>query len=114
LDYKKLRDNYILALKNPSVAYPHFKQLDVERQVRGSDGEWSDWEAVDLEKNWEIINNLPEEDEELTPEDVRLSALVDPLPFLKAGYWEKVHIASLVPKEKKELPKFLLLLGDQA
>ena len=31
--------------------------------------------------------------------------LVDPLPFLKAGLWEKVHIASLVPKEKKEIPK---------
>jgi hypothetical protein len=30
--------------------------------------------------------------------------LVDPLPFLKAGLWEKVHIASLVPKEKRELP----------
>ena len=25
---------------------------------------------------------------------------VDPLPFLNAGLWEKVHIASLVPKEK--------------
>ena len=36
---------------------------------------------------------------------MRLEALVDPLPFLKAGYWEKVHVSSLVPKEKKEVPK---------
>src|SRR5208337_4858404 len=50
-----------------------------------------------------ILDNLPEEDEELTPETVRPDNLNDPLPFLKAGLWEKVHIASLVPKEKKEI-----------
>lgn len=105
LDYKKLRDNYTKALKNSAIAYPHFKQLDVERQVLQSDGEWSPWEATDSERNWAIVNNLPEEEDELTPESVRLNALVDPLPFLKAGYWERVHVASLVPKEKREIAK---------
>ena len=52
-----------------------------------------------------VLDNLPEVDEELTPDNVRPTNLVDPLPFLKAGLWEKVHIASLVPKEKKEVPK---------
>ncbi|MHC5545027.1 hypothetical protein ACYOEI_42870, partial [Singulisphaera rosea] len=103
LDHKKLRDNYLQALKNPAVAQPHFKQLDVERQVLQSDGSWTEWEAVDSEKNWEIVDNLPEEEEELTPETVRLDSLVDPLPFLKSGYWERVHVASLVPKENKEV-----------
>jgi hypothetical protein len=104
LDHKKLRENYLTALKNPAVAYPHYKQFDVQRQTRQPDGSWSDWEDVDRERNNLILDNLPEEEEELTPESVRISALVDPLPFLKAGYWERVHVASLVPKEKRELP----------
>jgi hypothetical protein len=104
LDHKKLRENYLTALKNPAVASPHYKQLDVQRQTRQPDGSWSDWEDVDRERNNLILDNLPEEEEELTPESVRIGALVDPLPFLKAGYWERVHVASLVPKEKRELP----------
>ncbi len=108
LDYKKLRDNYLRALKRPEVAYPHFKQLEVQRQVLQPGGQWSDWADVDYDRNSEILNNLPEEEEELTPDDVRIDALVDPLPFLKAGYWERVHVASLVPKEKKEVAKPML------
>ncbi len=104
LDYKQLRDNYLKALKNPSAAYPNFKRADLERQELQSDGTWSEWALVDGAKNEEILFNLPETDDELTPEDVRLSPLVDQLPFLKAGYWEHVHIASLVPAEKKTLP----------
>ncbi len=66
---------------------------------------WTKWENVSSDENLKVLDNLPEVDEELTLENVRPTALVDPLPFLKAGLWEKVHIASLVPKEKKEIPK---------
>ena len=103
LDHGKMIANYREALKNPAVAYPHYARLDLERQTRQKDGSWSEWEAVDSEENLDILDNLPEEDEELTPENVRPDNLNDPLPFLKAGLWEKVHIASLVPKEKKEI-----------
>ena len=103
LDHGKMLANYREALKNPAVAFPHYARLDVERQTRQKDGSWSDWEAVDSKRNYDIIDNLPEEDEELTPDNVRPESLVDPLPFLKSGLWEKVHIASLVPKEKKEV-----------
>ena len=103
LDHGKMIANYREALKNPAVAYPHYERLDLERQTRQKDGSWSDWEPVDSKRNYDIIENLPEEDEELTPENVRPDNLVDPLPFLKSGLWEKVHIASLVPKEKKEV-----------
>ncbi len=99
IDHKTMLANYLTALKNPTIQ-PNYKQLNVERQAKQSDGSWSDWEAVDSEKNHEIVYNLPEEEEELTPETVRIAQLVDPLPFLKAGYWERVHVASLVPKEK--------------
>jgi len=103
LDHGKLVANYRAALKNPAVANPHYARLDLERQSRQKDGSWSKWEMVNAEENLKILDNLPEEDEELTPETVRPDNLNDPLPFLKAGLWEKVHIASLVPKEKKEI-----------
>jgi hypothetical protein len=100
LNYKLLRDNYLNALKRPEEAYPHFKQLDVERQTKQTDGSWSDWEPIEIERNRQVLDNLPEEDEELTPDNVRISALVAPLPFLKAGFWERVHVAKMVPEEK--------------
>jgi hypothetical protein len=111
LDHKKMRDNYLTALKNPSVAQPNYKQLDVQRQVLQSDGSWSDWEDVDINKNREISFHLPEVDEELAPDDVLLPNLVDQLPFLTAGYWEKVHVVSLVPNEKRELTKNQMGMG---
>src|SRR5262249_7871434 len=103
LDHKKMRDNYLAALKNPAVANPNYKQLDVERQALQPDGTWSDWELVDIEKNRAIVNNLPEEEEELVAPEAIINNLVDPLPFLKAGLWEQVHVVSLVPKEKREI-----------
>ena len=103
LDHGKLVANYRVALKNPAIANPHYARLELERQSRQKNGSWSKWEKVDSEENLKILDNLPEEDEELTPDSVRPDNLNDPLPFLKAGLWEKVHIASLVPKEKKEV-----------
>ena len=103
LDHDKLVAHYRVALKNPAVANPHYARLELERQSRQRDGSWSKWAKVDSEENLKILDNLPEEDEELTPDSVRPDNLNDPLPFLRAGLWEKVHIASLVPKEKKEV-----------
>ncbi len=105
LDHEKMRANYREALKNPAVAHPNYLRLDLQRQTLQTDGTWTEWQNVDAEANLRVLDNLPEEDEELTPESVRPKNLVNPLPFLKAGLWEKVHIASLVPKEKKEIPK---------
>jgi hypothetical protein len=102
LDHAKLVANYREALKSPGAS-PHYARLDLERQTRQKDGSWSPWEKVDAEENLKVLDNLPEEDEELTPDTVRPDNLNDPLPFLKSGLWEKVHIASLVPKEKKEV-----------
>jgi hypothetical protein len=101
LDNKKLKENYLTALKNPDLAYPNYKRLDVQRQTLGSDGvTWSDWQDVDSRANYRILDNITEEDEEMVREDAILEALVDPLPFPVSGYWASVHVASLVPKEK--------------
>jgi hypothetical protein len=105
-DHAQLVANYRTALKNPAVAHPNYARIDLERQTKQPDGSWSGWEAVSSDENLKILDNLPEvEEDELTPETVRPQALVDPLPFLKQGLWEKVHVASLVPKEKKEIKK---------
>ena len=93
------------SLKNPAVAHPNYRRLDLERQTLQRDGSWSKWELVSTDENYKVLDNIPEWDEELTPENVRPEGLVDQLPFLKSGLWEKVHIASLVPDEKKESPK---------
>jgi hypothetical protein len=105
LDHAKLVANYREALKNPAVAHPNYKRLDLQRQTLQPDGSWTKWENVSIDERYKVLDNLPEIDEELTPDNVRPTNLVDPLPFMKAGLWEKVHIGSLVPKEKKEIAK---------
>jgi len=112
LDHAKLVANYKAAVKNPAVAHPNYARLNLQRKALQDDGTWTDWEKVSRDENLKVIDNLAYiDEEELTPETVRCEALVDPLPFLKAGLWEKVHIASLVPKEKKEIPKAANDLG---
>jgi len=104
LDHGQMRAYYREALKNPAVAHPHYARLDLQRKILQPDGTWTDWQNVDLKKNLEVLDNIPEVDEELAPVSVLPENLVDPLPFLKAGLWEKVHIASLVPREKVVVP----------
>lgn len=105
LDHAQMLANFREALKNPNIAHPQYVRLDVQRRTLQPDGTWSSWEKIDDEKNYDILDNLPANEEELAPENVRPEGLVDPLPFLNAGLWEKVHIASLVPKEKVDVPE---------
>ncbi|MGP0068373.1 MAG: hypothetical protein ACLQGP_32845 [Isosphaeraceae bacterium] len=104
LDHGQMLAYYREALKNPAIAHPHYARLDLQRKILQIDGTWTDWQDVDAKKNYEILDNIPEVEEELAPETVLPKNLVDRLPFLKAGLWEKVHIASLVPKEKVVVP----------
>ena len=113
LDHAQVLANYRKALKNPSVAKPYYLRLDVQRQEMMTDGSWSEWEDVASKRNLEILDNLPEVDEELTPDNVRPENLNDPLPFLKAGLWEKVHIGSLVPEEKKAIVEVKVPTADE-
>ena len=69
-------------------------RLDLERRTLQDDGTWSAWKKVDEEKNLDILDDLPANEEELAPVNVLPEGLVDPLPFLNAGLLEKVHIAS--------------------
>ena len=75
-----------------------YTRVDLERQVRGADGAWSNWSPVDAGPTLEILENVPEEDEELLPEEYRLASLCDPLPHLTTGAWQGVHLERLVPR----------------
>ena len=105
IDNEQLKKNYLQALKNPAIAYPNYKRLDVERRTLESDGSWTEWAAIDKDKNYAVLDNLPELETEFVPESQRPAALVDPLPFLRAGYWSGVHVARLVPPEILNAPK---------
>jgi len=106
IDNEQMNKNWLVALKNPAIAFPVYKRVDVERQARQSDGSWTDWAPVNQDKNYEITDNLTEVDpEEYVPETKRPVSLVDPLPFLKAGYWTGVHVARLVPADLRDVPK---------
>ena len=105
IDNEQLKKNWLQALKNPTIAYPNYKRIDVQRQTRQPDGSWADWETIDQNKNYEVLDNLPELDKEYVPEPQRPAALVDPLPFLRAGYWTGVHVAKLVPRPRSKVPQ---------
>jgi uncharacterized membrane protein YgcG len=51
LDNKLLRDNYLAALKEPSIAYPNYKRLEVQRQSLLPTGTWSEFANVDEKAN---------------------------------------------------------------
>jgi RNA polymerase sigma-70 factor (ECF subfamily) len=88
----------------PPRAVHAYRRADLERQVLQKDGTWSPWEPIDIDAKLEILDNLPEVDEELLPERLRVIDLNDPLPFLKKGALRGVHVEELVPYEEREQP----------
>ena len=104
IDNAQMNKNWLEALKNPAIAYPQYHRVDAERQTRTSDGDWSEWKALNDEDKYNVIDNMPEGDEEFLPALMRPEAIVDPLPFLRAGYWTGVHVARLVPADAMKAP----------
>jgi RNA polymerase sigma factor (sigma-70 family) len=82
----------------PARADAIYRRVELERQSQEATGAWSDWQRVAHEPTLRILDNLPEEDIEVTPEEVRLPTLVDPLPHLIDGAWSGVHVGTFVPK----------------
>jgi hypothetical protein len=60
-----------------------------------------------------ILDNMPEMEEERTPDEVRGRNLVDPLPHLTVGRWSGVDVEQFlgVKKEKAASPQFGILGG---
>jgi hypothetical protein len=106
VDHKALKQAYAKALRQDEKATnPNYKYVELERQTLGTDGSWGSWEKVDINKKYAVLDNLTETDEELVPEENRLESICDSLPFLLNGACCGVHIASLVPKEKREIKR---------
>ena len=75
-----------------------YRRIDLERQIRNPDGSWSSWISVDPTPTIRVLDNIPEEDEELI--ELLMPELVDPLPYLKNGKWQGVNVERLVPRPK--------------
>ena len=100
VDNEQMNKNWLEALKNPAIAYPQYRRVDVQRQSLQSDGEWPDaWTVLNDDEKWKVLDLVPQADEELVPLAARPELLVDFLPQLKAGYWSGVHVARLVPSD---------------
>ena len=105
VDNELLNKNWLAAVKNPATAYPQYVRADVERQTEKDDGSWTEWALLDWESKFDkVLDQMPEADEELVPLTMRPENLVDPLPFLRAGYWTGVHVARLVPADLRSTP----------
>jgi hypothetical protein len=106
LDHKQLRENYAKALKiDFASAAPHYLRLDAERQELGSDGSWGEWAEVERDESEKVLDDCVELEDELVPQEVVLKPLVDFLPFLKSNYYRGVHVAELVPSEKRKIDR---------
>ena len=103
-DNKKLREAYAKAQNlDFASAHPNYLRLDLQRQQLSTDGgDWSEWANVAREDNLEVLNNVPEIEEEMTVEESRLPALVDHLPFLKWGNYRGVHLAAFLTDASKK------------
>ena len=102
---KSLAVSLALAKKGGAAslgAHPDYRRVDVERQECRPGGAWSAWAEVDREANCVILSNVPEVEGEQTPEQFRLPALVDHLPFLKTGDWAGASVEGLVKAEEKK------------
>lgn len=79
---------------------PQYRRVALERQERLAGGNWSSWAVVDRGPTDRVLDDLPEQDGERTPDEIRSPALVDPLPMLKTGSWQGVDVPRLarVPK----------------
>ncbi len=97
LDDQAVREaNTLAGEAGPFVGAPEYRRVDVERQVRGPGGDWSDWSRIDVDKNYQVLDNLPEVTPERLPKAVLPLALVDTLPVLRQGRWDGVDPEGLL------------------
>jgi RNA polymerase sigma factor (sigma-70 family) len=81
-----------------AVAEEIYRRVDLERQTQDRvQRTWSTWNAVDWERKYRVIDNLPERGREPTNARFRLDALVDPTPVLAEGVWKGLDVERLVP-----------------
>lgn len=73
-----------------------YRRVDLARQSQER-GSWSDWSPIDIQKNYRILDNLPEQVLERTDDEFRVNNLVDPVAVLVEGIWKGLDVECLVP-----------------
>jgi RNA polymerase sigma factor (sigma-70 family) len=101
VDHRRVQEWFRKNGHTPPGAGDAYRRSDVERHVLQKDGTWSPWEPIDLEAKLEILDNVPELEDERVPNRVRVNELDDPLPFLKKGAWKGVDVEDLIPLEER-------------
>jgi hypothetical protein len=79
-----------------------YRRADLERQTLQKDDTWSAWGPVDVDAKLEILDNVPEVEEERVPEPLRVQDLIDPLPFLKRGAWRGVDVEEFLAPQRRD------------
>jgi RNA polymerase sigma factor (sigma-70 family) len=75
-----------------------YRRVDLQRQTQDQgQGTWSTWRSIVWERNYRILDHLPERGLERTNARFRLDALVDPTPVLAEGVWKGLDVERLVP-----------------
>jgi hypothetical protein len=80
------------------------KRIDLQRQSRNPDGTWTDWNDIDDQALYRILDNITEIAKERTKTDVYLEAVVDPLPLLKSGEWRGVDVPAFLDPNAEKAP----------
>jgi len=102
VDHRAIRASFSNGGQFAPPPFGHiYKRAELERQSQQGDGAWSGWRLVDPLPNLRILDNLPEVEQERTPEELRDAALVDPLPYLKAGSWSGVDVERFVSNPRE-------------
>jgi hypothetical protein len=109
LDFRAIREARLgKDGRNAELEHRLCKRIDLQRQTRTPDGTWTDWNDIDDQAIYRILDDITEEARERTRSDVRLEAFVDPLPLLKSGAWRGVDVAAFLDPNAEKAPEFVL------
>lgn len=102
VDHRAIQENARQAGFDNLDPQHFYRRVELQRQTRDVSGNWSNWSMVNPEPTYLVLDNIPEETEELVQPIVQ--PLVDPLPLQRHGKWRGVNIERLIPKQATESP----------
>jgi hypothetical protein len=105
LDFRTIRESCLgKDGRNAEREHQLCKRIDLQRQTRNPDGTWTDWNDIDCDANYKVLDNITEVAKERTKPDVYLEAVVDPLPLLKSGEWRGVDVPAFFDPNAEKAP----------